>query len=169
VNNNKIHIKMSAQLVIDGNDEYQNSDNIFYMHPSRLGMLRYVKNNSFESAEIKNSPLDCLNSLNLVTVLEKLIPEGTVTVEIDQPIGVMQEYDAKQVEANAKLAGFDNIQIDGTTITFTKPVKGKALTDNQDYSSSATTVTKTTSSTTKGGKTTTTTTTTTQKKRYGKK
>ena len=160
---------MSAQLVIDGNDEYQDSQDIFYMHPSRLGMLRYVKNNSFENAQIKNSPLEALNSLNLVTVLEKLVPEGTVTVEIDQPIGVMQEYDAKQVEANAKLAGFDDIKIDGTTVTFTKPAKGKAVTADDNYTSSATTVTKTTSSTTKGGKTTTTTTTTTQKKRYGKK
>ena len=159
---------MSAQLVIDGNDEYQESQDIFYMHPSRLGMLRYVKNNSFDSAQIKNSPIDALNSLNLVTVLEKIVPEGTVTVEIDQPIGVMQEYDAKQVEANAKLAGFDDIKIDGTTVTFTKPAKGKPIADKDDYSSS--TVTKTTSSTTKGGKTTTTTTTTTtQKKRYGKK
>jgi hypothetical protein len=95
--------------------------------------------------------------------------DATVTVEIDQPIGVMQEYDAKQVEANAKLAGFDDIKIDGTTVTFTKPAKGKAVTADDNYTSSATTVTKTTSSTTKGGKTTTTTTTTTQKKRYGKK
>lgn len=155
---------MSAQLIIDGNDTYQDSPDIFYMHPSRLGMLRYVKNNSFSTAEIKNSPLDSLNSLNLVTILEKLIPSGTVTVEIDQPIGVMQSYDAKQIEANAKLAGFDDINIDGTTISFTKPVKGKSTQSNEDYS--ATTVTKTTTSTTKGGKTTTTT--TTQKKRYGK-
>lgn len=157
---------MSAHLVIDSNDEYQESQDIFYMHPSRLGMLRYVKNNSFDSAQIKNSPLEALNSLNLVTVLEKIVPEGTVSVEIDQPIGVMQEYDAKQIEANAKLAGFDDIKIDGTNVTFVKPAKGKKPNENEEYSSS--TVTKTTS-TTKEGKTTTTTTTTTQKKRYGKK
>ena len=37
-------------------------------------------------------------------------PSSVCEVVIYQPISVMQDYDAKQIEANAKLAGFTNFQ-----------------------------------------------------------
>ena len=101
---------MSIILVIDGNDTYRGEDDVFYIHPSRIGMLKHVQKNTFTSCQIKNSPLESLTPLNLVTVFDKLIPNGKMEIELDQPLSVMQNYDAKQVESNAKLAGFDNIE-----------------------------------------------------------
>ena len=65
-----------------------------------------------------------MTGFNLVKILEKLQPLAPVEVIIDQPVSVMQEYDAKQVEANAKLAGFDDIKIEPGT--YTNP-EGKAV------------------------------------------
>lgn len=120
---------MSVKLIIDGNDTYQQIDDIFYIHPCRIGMVKHVHKNTFDSCEIKNSPLDSLTPLNLVTILDKLIPNGKMEIELDQPISVMQDYDAKQVEANVKLAGFDDITIDGNTIICTKPERRRSTND----------------------------------------
>lgn len=127
----------NVQLVIDAEDSYKEMTDVFYSHPSRIPLLRFVTKSSFASCSIKNTSVESLSSLNLVTILEKLRPNGTVEVIINQPITVMQEYDAKQIEANAKLAGFDEIKINETTyvneqtqkkletlaVTFMKPLK----------------------------------------------
>lgn len=98
-------------LVVDSQDTYLNEAGVFYFHPQRLPLVRFLENESFESATFRNSPVDNLTSLNLSYVLKKLKPNSVVDVIINQPISVMQEYDAKQVEANAKLAGFTSFQI----------------------------------------------------------
>ena len=87
-------------------------------------------------------------------------PQSSVEVTIAQPITVMQDYDAKQVEANAKLAGFENIKISSITyenaqgkkmdtlaVTFDKPLKNP---NKVEVNVTVTTTTKTT--TTKKGK-----------------
>ena len=145
-------------LIIDGEDSYREEPNVFYMNPAYLPMLRLVQNNQFSSCEIRNTPIDVLTGLNLVYVLEKMKPTAPVEVTIAQPITVMQDYDAKQVEANAKLAGFENIDFDNNgkksstlAVTFTKPVKAKNTAEIQV--TVTTTTTKTTSKTnTKKGK-----------------
>lgn len=149
-------------LIIDGEDVYREEPDVFYMNPAYLPMLRLVQNNQFSSCQIKNTPIDVLTGLNLVYVLEKMKPTAQVEVIIAQPITVMQDYDAKQVEANAKLAGFENIEIKDTTVenngkkvstlavTFTKPVKAK---NTAEIQVTVTTTTKTTTKTnTKKGK-----------------
>ena len=142
-------------LIIDGEDTYREEPNVFYMNPAYLPMLRLVQNNQFSSCEIRNTPIDVLTGLNLVYVLEKMKPTAPVEVTIAQPITVMQDYDAKQVEANAKLAGFENIEIKDTTVenngkqfstlavSFTKPVKAK---NTAEIQVTVTTTTKTTTS-----------------------
>lgn len=105
----------NVQLVIDGEDAYKGMTDVFYSHPSRISLLRFLSNHSFSSCSIKNSSVESMSSLNLVTILEKLRQNGTLEIIINQPITVMQEYDAKQIEANAKLAGFDDISITETT------------------------------------------------------
>lgn len=129
----------SLVLVIDSKDTYQDEKDVFLCHPCRIDSIRCVTNNSFDEATIKNSPVSSLSALNLVHVLEKVKPLSKVEIYIDQPITVMQEYDAKQVEANAKLAGFEDISIKDTTyekeegkkvstllVTLTKPEKVRA-------------------------------------------
>jgi hypothetical protein len=98
-------------LVVDTQDTYLNQADVFYFHPQRLSLARLLENETFESATFRNSPVDNLTSLNFSYVLKKLKPNSVVEVIVHQPISVMQDYDAKQVEANAKLAGFTNFQI----------------------------------------------------------
>lgn len=104
-------------LTIDRIDSYQDDLSTFYINPCRIQTLRCVQNNSLESCRIQNSPVANLTGFNLVKVLEKLKPLAPVEVIIDQPVTVMQEYDAKQVEANAKLAGFENVESNPGTYT----------------------------------------------------
>ena len=70
-------------------------------------------------------------------ILSSLKPNGTVSVLICEPIAVMQPYEARMIEANAKLAGFTDIQTSPDTffnefsnqedetlcVTFRKPEK----------------------------------------------
>lgn len=127
------------ELIVDSNDLYLDSTNVFYMHPQRLATLQCVENNQFSSATIKNSSIEHLSSINFSYILKKLKVQAVCEIIIHQPITVMQEYDAKQVEANAKLAGFSNIEttqvetVDPKTdkkiktlaVTCTKPVKAE--------------------------------------------
>lgn len=113
------------ELVIDSEDNYLNDQGVFYIHPGRLQTIRCVANNQFSSCTVKNSPVSALTSLNLVGVLEKLKQNAKVEIYIDQPITVMQEYDAKQVEANLKLAGFDEISIGSSS--YVKESTGKKI------------------------------------------
>ena len=113
------------ELVIDSEDNYLNDQSVFYIHPGRLQTIRCVANNQFSACTVKNSPVSALTSLNLVGGLEKLKQNAKVEIYIDQPITVMQEYDAKQVEANLKLAGFDEISIESSS--YLKESSGKKV------------------------------------------
>ena len=112
-------------LAIDSEDNYLDQENIFYIHPGRLPTLRCVQNNSFNGCFIQNTPVSALSSINLVTVMEKMKQQAEIKVYVDQPITVMQDYDAKQIEANLKCAGFENIGIDSGS--YVKESTGKTI------------------------------------------
>ncbi len=97
-------------LMVDTNDLYQDDMNCFYMHPKRLALLRCLSSQEFKSAVIQFSPIDTLTSLNFSYILRILRPGSICEVFVHQPISVMQDYDAKQIEANAKLAGFTGFE-----------------------------------------------------------
>ena len=166
-------------LIIDSNDVYQEEDNVFYLHPAYLSNLRVMKKEQFDTCTIRNSPLDTLTPLNMVHLRECLKKNGPIEIYINQPLKVMQDYDARQIEANAQLAGFENIEIKPTTyedangkkqetlvIKGNKPEKAKEPKVEMEVK-----VTTTTTASTGGGKATTTTTTTTTStgRRRGKK
>lgn len=125
------------ELIVDSEDTYQDVENVFYIHPQRLSLLRCLTDGQFVSCTVKSSPVDCLTSMNFSYILRKLKPNATCEIIVYQPISVMQEYDAKQIEANAKLAGFSDFEVvqhdfvDSKTdkkfktlaVTCTKPVK----------------------------------------------
>ncbi len=166
------------ELIVDKEDTYLDVDSVFYVNPQRLPLLRCLQDNLFVSCVIKNSPIDNLTSLNFSYILRKLKPNSSCEVIIYQPISVMQEFDAKQVEANAKLAGFTSFEtnavefVDSKTdkkfktlsVSFVRPVK------NPNEVEVEVTVTKSTKTnpkvvevkTTKAPVVTTTTTTTTK-------
>ena len=101
---------------------------------SKSGLLNPEK---FDSCEIRNVEVDDIRPSALLGILSSLKPNGTCSVLICEPIAVMQPYEARMIEANAKLAGFTDIktspayffnefsnQDDETLcVTFTKPEK----------------------------------------------
>jgi hypothetical protein len=151
------------ELVVDTKDTYEDEDDIFFTTPAHLSGLKFVKPNSFSKATIQNAHVDDLSAFALTQLFTTLQMGAKATIIISQPVLVMQEYDVKQVEANAVLAGFEDIQV--VNAKFTEPKSGKEL------DTSALVLTKTQSNdrgdrevkTTK--QTITTTTTTTNKRR----
>lgn len=167
----------SVSLHISTVDSEQSGPNVFYAHPKRLPLLFTFKDATFDSCLIDYTPIDYLTSIHFAYILRTLKPEATAKVIIHQPITVMQDYDAKQVEANAKLAGFTDFEITSdsfkdyksgkifntVSVNFIRPNKAPKRIEVEVQQ---TTTTKTTVSNTKKGekqpeKTTTTTTTTT--------
>ena len=123
-------------LVID-TEVNERDDGIFYLLPSEMSKSGLLNPERFDSCDIRNVEVDDIRPSALLGILSSLKPNGTVSVTLCEPIAVMQPYEARMVEANAKLAGFTNIrtrpgtffnkfsnQEDETLcITFTKPEK----------------------------------------------
>ena len=115
----------------------EREENTFYLLPSEMSKSGLLNPERFDSVDIRNVDVDDIRPSALLGILSSLKPNGTVSVLISEPIAVMQPYEAKMVEANAKLAGFVDIQTSPATffnefsnsedetlcVTFTKPEK----------------------------------------------
>ena len=115
----------------------QRDEGIFYLLPSEMSKSGLLNPEKFDSVEIRNVNVDDIRPSALLGILSSLRPNGTASVLICEPIAVMQPYEAKMIEANAKLAGFVDIQTSPATffnefsnkeeetlcVTFTKPEK----------------------------------------------
>ena len=133
-NSNKLSNNMT--LVVDSIDKY-NDDNIYYVQPKRFSSIQYLQNNFFSKCKIQNSNIDLLTPFAFLNLFSKLKKNANTEIIIDQPVSVMQEYDARQVIANAQMAGFTNIKttdtqyieprtqkkIDTLCVSFIKPEK----------------------------------------------
>lgn len=113
-------------LVIDSNDVYQQDLSVFYIHPARLSHISYLTDKIFDEVVVKNSSVENLSSMNLNYVLKKMKVDAPLEIIVYQPLSVMQSYDAKQIEANAKLAGYDKIETTEVEVEVNK-VKTKTL------------------------------------------
>ncbi len=123
-------------MVIDS-EVNERDEGIFYLLPSEMSKSGLLNPEKFDSCEIRNVDIDDIRPSALLGILSSLKPKGRVTVTLCEPIAVMQPYEARMVEANAKLAGFTDIKTyDGTffnkfsnkedetlCITFVKPEK----------------------------------------------
>ena len=108
---------MSIELIVDCEDNYIDEPNIFYIPGPHIAELKCVRPNQFSSAKIINTDVDYLTSYALANLYTTLQTGAEVSIVISQPVAVMQEYDAKQVEANARLAGFTDIGVNSTSYT----------------------------------------------------
>ncbi len=130
VTNNK-NVKVEEEvprltLVVDSNDTYQQDLNMFYIHPARLSHTSFLQDKIFDQVIVRNSSVDFLSSMNLNYVLKKMKVDAPLEIVVYQPLSVMQTYDAKQIEANAKLAGYDKIETTEVEVEVNK-VKTKTL------------------------------------------
>ncbi len=95
--------------------------NVFLLHPKKLNWLMSFEKNTFDAANIVNVVAKDLKSLGLFNIHRVMKDNAMVEIVILQPISVMQELDAVEIEANAKLAGFTDIQ----QLPYEKWVKGE--------------------------------------------
>ena len=123
-------------MVIDSKVN-KRDEGIFYLLPSEMSKSGLLNPEKFDSCEIRNVDVDDIRPSALLGILSSLKPNGTCSVLICEPIAVMQPYEARMIEANAKLAGFTDIQTSPDTffnefsnrddetlvVTFTKPEK----------------------------------------------
>ena len=123
-------------MVIDSKVN-KRDEGIFYLLPSEMSKSGLLNPEKFDSCEIRNVEVDDIRPSALLGILSSLKPNGTVSVLICEPIAVMQPYEARMIEANAKLAGFTDIQTSPDTffnefsnqedetlcVTFRKPEK----------------------------------------------
>ena len=121
-------------MVIDS-EVGERDEGIFYLLPSEMSKSGLLNPEKFDSCEIRNVEVDDIRPSALLGILSSLKPNGRVSVTLCEPIAVMQPYEAKMVEANARLAGFTDIKTSPGTffnkfsnkedetlcVTFTKP------------------------------------------------
>ena len=125
-------------MVIDSKiNPNERDEKTFYLLPSEMSKSGLLNPEKFDSCDIRNVEVDDIRPSALLGILSSLKPNGTVSVLICQPIAVMQPYEARMIEANAKLAGFIDIKTSPATffnefsgqddetlcVTFTKPEK----------------------------------------------
>ena len=99
----------SPELIVD-NEIDENKENAYFIDPENLKQLKFVRPNSFSKATIRNCNVTKLTSYNLQSLFNALEKGSTATIIIDQPVLVLQEYDANAIAANAELAGFKDIK-----------------------------------------------------------
>lgn len=126
--------KNTLDLIIDSKMN-EGDEGIFYLLPSEMSKSGLLNPEKFDSCTIRNVHVDEIRPSALLGIYSSLKPNGHVTVILSEPIAVMQPYEAKMVESNAKLAGFDNVKTSPSTffndfsnkeddtlkVTFTKP------------------------------------------------
>ena len=104
------------ELIIDTEID-PSKENVYFISPENLKQLRFVKPNSFSKATIRNCNVTNLTGYNLQSLFNSLERGSSATIIVDQPVLVLQEYDANAIAANAELAGFKNIN-SGTVNVF---------------------------------------------------
>ena len=123
-------------MVIDS-EVGERDEGIFYLLPSEMSKSGLLNPEKFDSCEIRNVDVDDIRPSALLGILSSLKPNGRVSVTLCEPIAVMQPYEARMIEANAKLAGFTDIKTspgkffnkfsnkedETLCVTFTKPEK----------------------------------------------
>lgn len=96
-----------AEIIVDSID--REGDDIMYILPNHLNSSKFLASGTFDKATIQNCSTENITSAGLLGIYNSLKPGAYITIYIDQPIAIMLPYDAKQVEANLRLVGFDDI------------------------------------------------------------
>ena len=103
-------------LYVDPKDNHNNEDNCLVIHPSHLNMADTFESNTFDKIYINNTKTELLRAKGFFNLAKCLKSKGTLEIIVDQPIAVMQNLDAGEIEANAKLGGFVDITNENCTV-----------------------------------------------------
>ena len=103
-------------LYIDPKDNHDKEDNCLVINPSHLNMADTFESNTFDKIYINNTKTELLRAKGFFNLAKCLKSKGILEIIVDQPIAVMQNLDAGEIEANAKLGGFADINSENCTI-----------------------------------------------------
>lgn len=103
-----------SQIIVDSLEP--EGDDIMYLLPSKINSSKFLSSNIFDQATIQNCPTEKISSGGLLGIFNSLKPTAKIMIYVNQPIAIMLPYDAKQIEANLKLVGFESIDTKDTTI-----------------------------------------------------
>jgi hypothetical protein len=101
---------MSEVLIVDTEIQNYKPQDGFVIHPSQLIWADKLKKNAFDAVKIFNTKSHDLTQKNLFHLNRALKANGTLEVLVSQKISVLQDLDSQEIESNAKLAGFVNIE-----------------------------------------------------------
>ena len=104
------------ELIIDIESD-PDKKNAYYLTPETINQLKFIKPNSFSKATIRNTNVMYLTGFILQCLFTSLEKGSSATIVVDEPILVLQDYDADTIGANAKAAGFKDIR-SGTQYAF---------------------------------------------------
>ena len=96
-------------LYIDPKNNHEKEDDCLVIHPAHLNKADVFESNTFDKIYINNTKTELLRAKGFFNLAKCLKPKGTLEIIVDQSIAVMQNLDAGEIEANAKLGGFTNI------------------------------------------------------------
>ena len=103
-------------LYVDPKDNHDKEDDCLVIHPSHLNKADTFQANTFDKIFINNTKTELLRAKGFFNLAKSLKSKGTLEIIVDQPIAVMQNLDAGEIEANAKLGGFINIDTEACEI-----------------------------------------------------
>ena len=103
-------------LYVDPKDNHEKEDDCLVIHPSHLNMTSAFESNTFDKIFINNTKTELLRAKGFFNLAKSLKSKGVLEIVVDQPIAVMQNLDAGEIEANAKLGGFTEITSENCTI-----------------------------------------------------
>ena len=103
-------------LYVDPKDNHDKEDNCLVIHPSHLNMADTFESNTFDNIYINNTKTELLRAKGFFNLAKCLKSRGVLEIIVDQPIAVMQNLDAGEIEANAKLGGFIDLNSQSCTI-----------------------------------------------------
>lgn len=100
-----------STLYIDSDTHKHKKKDDLCLHTSQLDWLEYMRKGSFTEIHINNTKATDLTHKKLFHLHRLLVNNGTISILIDQKIGILQELDSEEILSNGKLAGFNNIQV----------------------------------------------------------
>ena len=101
---------MTSILYIDGLDSHEKEKNAMVITPNHLNLADAFQKEAFDKIIIQNSKSDFLTGKGFFNLWRALKSGGVCEVIVEQPIAVMQQLDAGEIEANGKLGGFNKIE-----------------------------------------------------------
>ena len=100
---------MASILYVDGLDAHEKEKNAMVITPNHLNLADAFQKEVFDKIIVLNSKSDLLTGKAFFNLWRALKQSGVCEVIVDQPIAVMQQLDAGEIEANGKLGGFGTV------------------------------------------------------------